>query len=402
MPTFTYIAKSLAGEELKGTREARDKFELARALRQEGYTLISSGEKKVKIALKIPLVFGRVPLEEKMLFARNLSVMVGAGLSLARALEVLANQSANAKFKEVLQDVANAIRRGENFSQSLERHPKVFSQLFKAMVEAGEKTGKLEESLNLISNQLQRDYDLRKRIRGAMIYPAIIVIAMVIIGALMLIYVVPTLVSTFEELDVPLPISTRVIIAVSSFIIDYFILAAIIISAMIAGIILLSRSTQGRRVFDIIVLKIPVISELTKKANSARTARTLGSLISSGVDILEAFQITEGVLQNHYYKDVIAKAKKDIEKGAPISKIFIQNPHLYPLLVGEMMSVGEETGKLSEMLTRLAVFYESEVENATKDLSTIIEPVLMIIIGLVVGFFAISMITPLYNVVGAF
>ncbi len=402
MPTFAFQAKSLAGEELDGIREARDKFELTRVLRQEGYVVIRAEEERRRFSLKLPAVFNRISVSDKMLMSRNLGVMVGAGLALARALDVLAKETANRRFQGVLLDVAASIRKGENFSQALGKHPDVFSNLFRAMVASGEKTGKLEESLKLISHQLKRDYDLKRKIRGALMYPAIVVSAMIGVGILMMVYVVPTLVSTFKELNVALPLSTQLIIAVSNFLQNYYWAVPFIILALVAAVWLLLKSRRGTKFFDAIVLKIPVISGLVKKTNAARTARTLGSLIGSGVEILESLKITEDVLQNHYYKEVLESARQDIAKGDPISKIFIANPHLYPSLVGEMMSVGEETGKLSDMLFRLAVFYENEVASSTKDLSTVIEPVLMIVIGAVVGFFAISMIQPLYSVVGTF
>ncbi len=402
MTTFSYEAKTLAGEELKGSREAHDKFELARSLRQEGYTLIKATEERSRFSFQLPSIFIRVPIAEKMIFARNLSVMVAAGLSLARGLEVLAAQTANRTFKDALLDLSASIRKGESFAQALDKHPRIFPELFRAMVRMGEKTGKLEGALKLISHQLKRDYNLRRRIRGALMYPTIIILAMAGVGILMLIYVVPTLVSTFQELNVPLPLSTQFIIGFSSFFVNHFIIFSFSVLALVIIIVMLLRSSRGRRIFDALFLKIPVLSELIRKSNSARTARTLGSLVGSGVEILESLRITEGVLQNHYYKEVLRGARKDIEKGGAISKIFIKNQHLYPLLVGEMIAVGEETGKLSEMLFRLAVFYEGEVAASTKDLSTIIEPVLMIIIGVVVGFFAISMIQPLYSVVGTF
>ena len=402
MANYSYTAKTLAGEELRGLREARDKFELARTLRQEGYVLIKSEEAKPGWNFDFSFLALGVPISEKMLFARNLAVMVGAGLALARGLDVLGAETANRRFKDALLGLAGAIRKGDNFSRALARYPNIFSELFRSMVESGEKSGKLEEALKLISHQLKRDYDLRKKVRGALMYPAIILIAMAGVGTLMLIYVVPTLVSTFRELNVPLPLSTRIIIAASAFVLENYILVLVLLVVLVFAVFLALRSRAGRRIFDTVFLRLPVISGLVKKTNAARTARTLGSLLGSGVEIMEALRVTEGVLQNHYYKEVLREAQKDIERGDPISRIFIANPRLYPLLVGEMMAVGEETGKLSEMLFRLAVFYESEVASATKNLSTIIEPALMIVIGVVVGFFAISMIQPLYSVVGTF
>jgi len=402
MAAFTFKAKSLAGEELDGVREASDKFNLARSLRQEGFVLLKAREEKARRSWRLPYIFRRVSVAEKMLFARNLGVMVGAGLALARALDVIARETKNWRFHEILAQLASSIRKGDNFSDALARHPEVFSNLFRAMVASGEKTGKLEDALKLISHQLKREYDLGRKIRGALMYPAIVVTVMCGIGVLMLVYVVPTLVSTFNELKVPLPLSTKAIIAVSSFLLNYFWVLPFIILALALGVFFMLQSPAARKVFDVIVLKIPVISTMVKKTNAARTARTLSSLVGAGVEIMDSLEITREVLQNHYYKEVLAQARRDVEKGEPISAIFVRNPDLYPSLVGEMMSVGEETGKLSEMLLRLAVFYENEVAAATKDLSTVIEPVLMVVIGTAVGFFAISMIQPLYSVVGTF
>lgn len=400
MAVYSYAAKSLAGEELKGSREAKDKFELAKSLRDEGYILISSEEAKPGLTFRLPSFLMRVSTAEKMIFSRNLAVMIAAGLALARSLEVLAKESHNHKFQEALLSLAASIKKGSNFSEALKNFPNIFPPLFQAMVAAGEKTGKLEESLKLISHQLKREYDLKRKIRGALIYPAVILVAMFGIGILMLVYVVPTLVQTFRELNIKLPTSTRLIITVSNFFLNNLILGSILFIIFLAALYFASRSEKGHRFIDFTLLKIPVIAGLVKKTNSARTCRTLGSLIGAGVEILEALGITSGVLQNHYYREVVLSAQKSIEKGEPISKIFIQRSELYPSLVGEMMAVGEETGKLSEMLFRLAVFYEGEVTATTKDLSTIIEPALMIIIGVVVGLFAFSMIQPLYSVVG--
>ena len=350
----------------------------------------------------MPSFFGKVSVAEKMILARNLSVMVAAGLPLARSLEILSQESKNQKLIDAVLTVASSIKKGSNFSESLKGFPKIFSPLFVSMVAAGEKSGKLEDALKLIAHQLKREYELKSKIRGAMVYPAVILFAMVGIGILMLVYVVPTLVATFQELNVALPLSTRVVIGISNFFLNNFILGILLIFASVFGIFAAVRSKGGRFFIDSLLLKIPVISGLVKKNNAARTCRTLGSLIGSGVDILEALGITRDVLQNHNYKIILDNAKNSVEKGEPLSKIFIASGNYYPSLVGEMMAIGEETGKVSEMLFRLAVFYENEVGQATKDLSTIIEPALMIIIGAVVGLFAVSMMQPLYSIVGSF
>lgn len=397
---FTYYAKKISGEETKGEMEARDRFELARFLRQQGYTLVSFKEKKEK--QKFNFVFGglglmRVSISDKMIFSRNLGVMISAGLPLTRALEILGRQTKNKKFKKILLALMEGVQKGTSLSEAMKNYSKVFSSLFIAMVRVGEESGKLSESLKLIAEQLERDYVLTRKIKGAMIYPTIIIIAMIVIGILMLIYVVPTLVSTFKELNVPLPMSTQIIIFISDFFISHLILTFGIFLSIILIVLWFMRTEKGKRIFGSVLLRIPLFSPVVKKINSARTSRTLASLIAAGVNIIEALSITKDVLQNYRYKQVLDNAKVDVQKGAPISESFKKASNLYPILVGEMVAVGEETGKLSEMLNRLAVFYEEEVAEATKDMTTVIEPVLMIIIGAIVGFFAVSMIKPMYS-----
>ncbi len=397
---FIYTAKNLSGEQMNGEMETRDRFELGRLLRQQGYTVISFKERKEKAFHFSSLflsIFENIPASDKIIFSRNLSVMISAGVSLVKALDILDRQSENKKFKKILANLAENIKKGAPLSEGMKKYPKVFSSLFTAMVRVGEESGKLSESLLIVAEQLERDNTLRKKIKGAMMYPSIIVITMILIGILMLIYVVPTLVSTFNELGVELPLSTRIIIGLSNFFVQHTILFIMIALSVIAILAWLMRTSAGRKFFGALLLRIPLFSPLVKKINSARTSRTLASLISSGVDVLEALSITKDVLQNPRYKRVLEEAKTNIQKGSPISESFKKASNLYPILVGEMMAVGEETGKLSDMLLRLADFYEEEAAETTKNMATIIEPVLMVIIGAVVGFFAVSMIKPMYS-----
>lgn len=335
-----------------------------------------------------------------MIFARNLSEMIGAGVSITRGFDVLIRQTSNARFKKILMNMEEEIRKGKSLSQVMDDYPGVFSTVFRAMARAGETSGQLEESLRIVSVQLERDHDLRRKVRSAFMYPSIIICVMVIIGILMMIYVVPTLISTFKELEIDLPISTKLVIGMSNFLSTQ---GALALGLAVGGGVLLYlflKSVAGRVFVDWVFLHAPVLSGITKKINSARMARTFGSLVGAGVNVLQALEVTEDVIGNHYFKEVIRKAREEIQKGNSISSAFLENEHLYPVLVGEMMEVGEETGKLSGMLTRLADFYEGEVAAETKDLSVIIEPVLMVIIGAIVGFFAIAMITPLYSSLG--
>ncbi len=412
MAQYHYKARDSAGADVEGNREAKDQYELAKTLRAEGFSptyVVDAAKKKgglfakkFKLGDYIPSFLKRVKLEEKMNFARNTAVMVGAGLALTKALEVMVRQTENEKFKEIIRSLVETIKRGKTFADALGQFPSVFPKYFQEMVRAGEKSGKLEESLKLVAMQLKKDYTLRRKVRSAMIYPAIVMVAMVGIGILMLIYVVPTLVETFSELNVDLPLSTRVVVFLSQSLLQSGIfvgLGAILIGY---GAYRFFKTAQGKNYLDWGFIHAPIIKGINKKFNAARTCRTLSSLLSSGVDVLEALSITKGVLQNHYYQDVLDDARERIQKGETISKSFLSADTVFPPLMGEMMAVGEETGELSHMLLRLAIFYETEVTAATKDLSTVVEPLMMIVIGAVVGFFAISMISPMYNLVGAF
>jgi type IV pilus assembly protein PilC len=245
---------------------------------------------------------------------------------------------------------------------------------------------------------MEKSYQLKKKIKGAMMYPSVIISVMVVIAILMMIYVVPGLTKTFTELKVPLPASTQLVINVSDFMSNNSILTFVILIAIVVSFIMLLRTKIGKRSFDYIVLKIPVVGTIIKEGNSAQMSRTLSSLLSSGVDLVMAVRITGEVLQNSFYKDVLIRSEKIVEKGEPLSTVFMAEQKLFPIFVGEMMNVGEETGRMAPMLVGVATFYENEVDQKTKDLSTIIEPVLMVFIGSAVGFFAISMIKPIYSI----
>lgn len=397
---FNYKATK-DGEEYENTINVPDRFSVYEYIRKEGGIVISVKEDRAWFLGGMDFIsdiFGVVRVNDKIMFTRNLAVMLKAGLALSRALSILERQAKSKKFKEVIGKVGANIKEGSSFHDALGRFPKIFPPLFTSMVKAGEESGGLAEALGIIGKQMERAHSLKKKIKGALIYPSIIVIAMVIIGIVMLIYVVPTLSQTFKELGIELPRSTRFVIALSDFLKDNTFIALMLAIFIGAGATAGLRSKKGSRIFDYLILRIPIVSGLVKETNSARTARSLSSLLSSGVEVVKSLSITGDVIQNSYYKEILKQSEKDIQKGFPLSKSFTDNEKLYPLLMGEMLVVGEETGKLSDMLFQVAEFYENEIEQKTKDMSTIIEPFLMILIGAVVGFFAISMISPIYSI----
>lgn len=398
---FSYTAINKDGQKYTSILEAQGKASFYEEFKKTGDTLVNVKEiKKGNVfSYEIHISFlERVKMIEKINFARNLGNMLEAGLALSRALTVAERQTTNAKLKGIFKGLNESIAAGKSFHEALEQYPKVFSDLFVAMVKVGEEGGNLAESLKLVANQMEKSYIIKKKIKGAMMYPSVIVFVMIVIGILMMIFVVPGLTNTFKELKVPLPTSTKVIIFISDFASNHYVATFGLLIALVVGFVLVGKTKLGKKVLDFTTLRIPVIGLILKEGNSAQTARTLSSLLSSGVDLVLAVRITGDVLQNSYYKDVLKRSEKVVEKGDQLSSIFIAEDKLFPVFVGEMMSVGEETGRLAPMLVGVANFYENEVEQKTKDLSTIIEPILMVFIGASVGFFAISMIKPIYSV----
>lgn len=399
MARFKYKAVTATGEVFEKIGEAEDAAQLARLLGEQHETLVFAtpiAEKQWYQKLNIDL--GGIKLTEKITFAKNLAAMVDAGLTVSRGVAIMEHQTTSKKFREVLSQLSGEVQKGTAFSAALAKFPDVFQKLFIAMVRAGEESGKLGDSLRIVAEQMDRNFALRRRIRGALMYPTIILILMVLIGIAMLIYVVPTLTGTFKELNVDLPASTQFIISVSDGLVAHPILYILGLVIFVVLVVYGLKTKQGKRGFEFVLMRMPVVSMITQQANSARMSRTLASLLSSGVDVVSSMNITADVLQNSYYKAVLLEAEAEIQKGAQISSVFEKYQKLYPPMVTEMVAVGEETGKLPEMFLQIATFFEAEVDQKTKDLSTIIEPILMVVIGGAVGFFAVSMIMPIYSI----
>lgn len=401
---FSYKAKTQTGEIVEDVQYSLDRFSLAHDLRSRGIVPLSISEKSSGFGLNLSSIknpFARVSVAEQILFTKNLSGMLKAGLSLFRALSVLKKQTKNAKLNEILNSLIEDINSGETLSSGLAKFPNTFSQLFASMTRAGEESGNLAGALSDIGLNLEKSHSLTKKIKGALMYPGVIFSAMIVIGVLMFAFVVPTLAGTFKELGVVLPTSTRLLVFIGNFFSNHLLLTFLILFGIAISAYFLFRAKFMAKYIDFVIIRLPVIGNLAKELNTARTARTVSSLLLAGVSIIRAVDITKDIVQNVYYKKVLEQAKIAVEKGYPFSKAFEDNGDLYPIMMSEMIQVGEETGKLSDMLLEISLFYEAEIENKTKNLSTIIEPILMVFIGAGVGFFAISMISPLYSILGS-
>ncbi len=387
------------GAEIEGSAEASDKFELAKNMKAEGKLLLTATEISSSHfdMDKINAYLSRVDLREKIIFARDLAIMIKAGLSLSRALSIFLKQTQNPKFREVLRSLIDDINKGTPLSDAMEKFPKIFEPVFISMVRAGEESGGLVEALNVVGGQMEKTYTLKKKVKGAMLYPGIVLFVMIAVGVLMMIYVVPGLAASFKEVGAELPPLTALVITISEFLQNDGLLA--LLGAIILGgaFIWFKKTPFGGRAVEWVVLHAPIFGKLVREFNSALVTRTLSSLISAGVDIVHALEITRDVASGGFYKETLDEAKTNVQKGVPLSKAFTDHPHLYPVMVGDMMEVGEETGQLSSMLLEIAQFYEEEVDQATADMSKLIEPLLMVVIATFVGIFAVAMITPMYS-----
>lgn len=405
MPKFKVTVSGKDGEKTEEVIEAVDRFAVYRDVRERGERVLEISEESNSIKFLEPAFItaflNPIALDDKVVLTRNLAAMLDAGLTTSRALSVMERQSKNPYMKLVIEGLIADVKRGGTLSGSLARYPNVFSPLMISMTRAGEESGKLSESLRVVGMQMERASNLTKKVKGAMIYPSIVLIAMVGIAILMLMFVVPTLTQTFRELGTELPAATEAIIAASEFLSTNTLLALTLMGGFVGAFMWAINTSVGKIATNWLFLRIPIVSGLIKETNAARATRTLSSLLSAGVDVILSISITKDVLENHFYRKVFEEAEVEVTKGGLLSSVFGKYPSLFPPLVSEMIAVGEETGRLSNLLQETASFYEESVERQTKDLSTIIEPFLMIIIGAGVGFFALSMIAPIYSLSNA-
>lgn len=385
--------------------EAPSRFAVYDQVQKEGGTVVelTEGAGRSRLRKILSLTIGRgVKNTEIIQMTKNLSAMIRAGLSLERSLSVIERQTRNKRLKKVAAGLAGSIRKGSSFHDALSAYPRVFPPLFIAMARAGEESGSLADALTVVGTQMEHSEGIVRKIKGAMIYPSIVISAVLIVGILMLIYVVPTLTNTFEQLHVAVPFATQVIVGISDFMIAHVFIVFAALAIVIVGGITFFRSHAGGTVAIAVSLRLPVIGTLVRETYSARAARTLSSLLAAGVPVLNALSITREVVHAHVFAKVIQEAEVRVKKGEPLSAPFAEHTKLYPILMGEMLAVGEETGRVADMLKQIAEFYEESVSEKTKDLSTIIEPLLILFIGACVGIFAVSMIQPIYSLSSAF
>lgn len=401
MAKYLYTARNAAGKPMSGEIDAKDERDLAAQLRANGFIVTSmekQAEKEEKHPIKILDRFQGVSLKDKLFFTRNLSVMISSGLTIARAVSNLSVQTKNKRFRKVLETIAKDIQTGTTFSTSLAKFPAIFNDLFVNMVRVGEVGGTLDQSLQIITAQMEKDHELQSKVRGAMIYPAVIILAMVGVGVVMLTYILPQILGVFADMEVDLPATTKFVIKLSDAFRQHGVLIGVVFGILLFGIKPFLGTQIGKQSLSFVNIKTPMLKEIVMKVNVARFARIYSSLLRSGVSVVDSLTIVGNTLSNLYFKEAVFAAREQIQKGVALSTVIAQYPKVFPIIVSQMISVGEETGKTEDMMSKLAEFYEEEVNQITKNLSSIIEPVLMIVIGGAVGFFAVAMLTPMYSV----
>ena len=398
MPVFTYRGTNRAGATVAGEMNASSKTELQSLLRRQQITPTRMSEKGKEFNL--PTFGGGVDAKELAIFTRQFSVMIDAGLPLVQCLEILASQQENKTFQKVLTGTRGSVEGGSTLSAAMKQYPKVFDALYTNMVEAGETGGILDTILQRLSSYIEKNVKLQRAVKSALVYPiGVLTIAAAVI-TLLLWKVVPIFATLFAGLGVALPLPTRIVIALSHFVGSIFgFLIFVGIIAMVVGIKIWYGTPGGRMVIDTIILKIPVLGVLMRKIAVARFTRTLGTLISSGVPILEGLDITARTSGNAVIEKALTKVRKSLEEGKSLTEP-LKESEVFPGMVTQMIAVGEQTGAMDAMLQKIADFYEEEVDAAVKDLLTALEPIMIVFLGLVVGGVVISMYLPLFSLIG--
>lgn len=401
MNRFNYKAKDKESRPITGEVEAANVLEAARLVKSKGFYVISISPKIDSPFTLIRRLRERITTRDIATFTRQLSTMINAGLPITEALLILRSQSKGSMQKVVAQLLAD-IEAGESFSNSLARHSKIFSQTYISLVKSGEVGGVMDTVLLRLADNMEKQEEFAGKVKGALIYPAIIVIGMVIVGLVMMIFVIPRLTSLYSEFNATLPLPTRILIGISAFVTNYWFII-LILGIIGTYVFKLYRATkEGRRKIDELSFKVPVFGDLRRQVILTELTRTLSLMVGAGVPILEALNITAGVVNNTLVSDSLKDVAKQVEKGFPIAFAFGRHPEAFPFILSQMISVGEETGKMDDVLTKISHIFEVESDEKVKGLTAAIEPIVMIILGLGVGFLVIAVILPIYNLTSQF
>jgi len=395
MIKYLYRAKNNQGQLVTGTVTANNEFDAEKALLDNRLVVIDIiPDKKFSSS---SIFKAKITTKDRALFARQLATMISAGMTLTKSLSIVAQQARNDRLKEIYNDVYKDLEEGYSFSSALAKHPEAYDRVFIAIVKSGETTGNLEKVLEETANRLENEGNFAAKIKGAMLYPAFILAALLLIGAYMMIQVIPQLKTVFEQAGSNLPILTRALIAVSDFLTQYWWVALLIVATIIVALRYWIISDLGARTINRWEISIPGIKQLTVGIYMSRFSRVMEMLILAGVPLIDGLKIAAGTMNNQVFEEGINQMVVEVEKGVPLSVPILKNEN-FPSLLGQMVAVGEQTGKMDEVLAKVAEYYEEETDQRIKSISTLVEPVILVIIGAGVAFLVFAVLMPIYNI----
>ena len=396
MSVYKYRARNRDGKIINGAVEAITESEAAELLREKGMYVLSLNQTRAGGGKSWNVNLGKVKHKDVVVFSRQLAVMISATVPIVQALRILAKQTTNPLFVEKIIDIANDVEGGMKLSASMARSKKTFSNFYVSMVKSGETSGRLNEVLEYLADQMEKDYDLVSRIKGAMIYPIFVISGMIVVGFIMMAFVIPKMTKLLTEAGAELPFLTKVLIAVSEFIANNFILIIIAVVVAIVFIRVWTRSRAGKIAWDTMKIKFPIFGPLFKKIYIVRFTRSLSTLIKGGVPIATALRITAEVVDNEAYEELIMQTVLEVEGGNSLATVFVKSD-LMPTMLPQMMIIGERTGKLDLVLEKLSGFYTREIDNMVNALTSLIEPLILVIMGVGVGVMVAAIMLPIFQ-----
>lgn len=396
MPTYAYKVKKSPAEVLTGTMEADTERMVSLRLKRMGYHPLFISEERGRQELSLETL-RRIRSQDVAIFTRQLSNLINAGMPLLKALSTLIDQTENPKLIKIIEDIGNHIQDGATLSESLSRHSQVFPPLYSSMVQAGEAGGMLDEVLERLANYQEKDQELRGKVRAAMTYPLLLTIVGIATIFVLVTFVIPKFVAMFHDLGQVLPLPTRILIRISSFMSNYWWLASIIVVLVILLINRYAKTNYGGLAVDKLKLRLPLLGNIIRKLEISKFSRTLGTLLENGVPILSALQIVARTMRNREIAEEVKTAHKEVTEGSKLETPLRKSPHFSAMVVN-MIAIGEESGNLEEMLSRVARTYDQEVDRAVKAMTALLEPLMIIVLGGIVGFIVLSILLPIFQI----
>lgn len=401
MALFQYKARDVKGSVVQGSVEAPSENVASSILVDRGLVILFLEEKEQR-GFNFELGFlNRIKNKDVVIFSRQLAVMASASVPIVQALKILVDQTDNPKLKLIIAEVADEVDGGAKLSRAMGKYRKVFSDFYVAMIRSGETSGKLDEVLNYLADQQEKDYDLSSKIKGAMIYPVFILSGLMVVGVVMMVFVVPKLTGIISESGGELPIATKVLIFVSDSLRNFWYLFVIFIGGGVTALVFFTRKGLGKMMLDRLKLRVPIFGKLWQRIYLVRMTRSLSTLIVGGVPLTAALDVVADVVGNSVYEDIIRRTIKEVEDGNSMATLFLKSPDV-PVMVSQMMNVGEQTGRLEQILVKITEFYAREIENLVNNMVSLIEPLIMVIMGVGVGLMVAAIILPMYQLASSF